>query len=131
MSIINHPKVIDLLTMTQITIERTQRLEKATWYTEDVWISEDCIFNDDRPSNKLAAFTITENFDYDDNAKYRVNARRQQYTADNKLIYIYPKIATFNTIDECKSFIIEYANEAVSIAIFNDQHLNALEASYR
>ena len=59
---------------------------------------------------------------------YRVNARRQQYTADNVLIYHFPYICQFNTIEECKEFIFNYINDSVSQAIFNDQHRNALEA---
>tara|TARA_B100001113_G_C20945261_1_gene550647 strand:+ start:304 stop:642 length:339 start_codon:yes stop_codon:yes gene_type:complete len=93
-------------------------------YREEVYIQYDCIYND--AGIKVPAFEITENLA--EGGKYRVNARRQQYTVDNQLLYIFPYITSFNTIDECKQFIFEYINQSVSQAIFDDQHRNALEA---
>lgn len=94
-------------------------------FCEEVFIQYDCIYND--ADRKVPAFQITENMA--EGAKYRVNARRQQYTVDHQLLYLFPQITTFDTIDECKQFIFEYINESVSQAIFDDQHRNALEAS--
>jgi len=94
-------------------------------FCEEVFIQFDCIYND--AGYKVPAFQITENLA--EGEKYRVNARRQQYTADHKLLYLFPQIVLRNTIEECKEFILQYINESVSQAIFNDQHRNALEAS--
>ena len=101
------------------------KVSDSILFCEEVFIQFDCIYNDD--NFKVPAFQITENMA--EGAKYRVNARRQQYTVDNQLLYIFPQITTFDTIDECKQFIFEYINESVSQAIFDDQHRNALEAS--
>jgi len=106
-----------------IDIDHT-KIANSILFCEEVFIQYDCIYND--AGNKVPAFQITENMA--EGAKYRVNARRQQYTADNTLLYIFPQITTFDTIDECKQFIFEYINESVSQAIFDDQHKNALEA---
>lgn len=107
-----------------IDIDYTTVSGTSILYSEDVFIQFDCIYND--AGIKVPAFQITENSS--DGAKYRVNARRQQYTVDNQLLYIFPQITTFDTIDECKQFIFEYINDSVSQAIFDDQHRNALEA---
>ena len=107
-----------------IDIDST-KVSDSILYCEEVFIQYDCIYNN--ADQKVPAFQIAENMDQ--GGKYRVNARRQQYTADNVLIYIFPYIASFETIDECKQFIFEYINESVSQAIFDDQHRNALEAS--
>ena len=100
------------------------KIADSILFCEDVFIQYDCIYND--AGQKVPAFQITENMA--EGEKYRVNARRQQYTADNVLIYHFPYICSFNTIEECKQFIFEYINDSVSQAIFNDQHRNALEA---
>ena len=100
------------------------KVSDSILFCEEVFIQYDCIYNE--AGNKVPAFQITENMS--EGAKYRVNARRQQYTVDNVLLYIFPQITTFDTIDECKQFIFEYINESVSQAIFDDQHRNALEA---
>ena len=106
-----------------IDIDST-KIANSILFCEEVFVTYDCIYND--AGQKVPAFQITENMA--EGGKYRVNARRQQYTADHTLIYIFPYIASFDTIDECKQFIFEYVNESVSQAIFNDQHRNALEA---
>ena len=111
--------MIETLDIDYTTVSGTSIL-----YSEDVFIQFDCIYND--AGTKVPAFQITENMA--DGANYRVNARRQQYTVDNQLLYIFPQISTFETIDECKQFIFEYINDSVSQAIFDDQHRNALEA---
>ena len=101
------------------------KVSDSILFCEEVFIQFDCIYNED--NFKVPAFQITENMA--EGAKYRVNARRQQYTVDNQLLYIFPQISTFETIDECKQFIFEYINDSVSQAIFDDQHRNALEAT--
>ena len=106
-----------------IDIDST-KIADSILFCEEVFIQYDCIYND--AGNKVPAFQITENMA--EGNKYRVNARRQQYTADHKLIYHFPQITTFDSIEECKEFIFEYINDSVSQAIFNDQHRNALEA---
>lgn len=106
-----------------IDIDYTKHADSVL-FCEEVFIQYDCIYND--AGNKVPAFQITENMA--EGNKYRVNARRQQYTADHRLIYIFPQITTFDSIEECKEFIFEYINDSVSQAIFNDQHRNALEA---
>lgn len=106
-----------------IDIDHT-KIQDSILFCEEVYIQYDCIYND--ADQNIPAFQITENMA--EGGKYRVNARRQQYTADHTLIYIFPYISSFDTIDECKQFIFEYINESVSQAIFNDQHTNALRA---
>ena len=91
-----------------IDIDYTTVSGTSVLYSEDVFIQ------------------ITENMA--EGAKYRVNARRQQYTADHKLLYIFPHIILRDTIEECKEFIFNYINDPVSQAIFDVQHRNALEA---
>lgn len=109
--------------MTQtIDIDYTKRLGSIT-YCEDIWIEQDSIWVGER---RLAAFTITEDYS-NDPGKYRVNCRRQMTLADGALSYIYPRIAGFDSIAECKEFIFDYINTAPSQAIFNDQHRKALE----
>ena len=100
------------------------KIADSILFCEDVFIQYDCIYNN--AGHKVPAFQITENMA--EGEKYRVNARRQQYTADNVLIYHFPYICQFNTIEECKEFIFNYINDSVSQAIFNDHPRNALEA---
>jgi len=108
-----------------IDIDYTKVSGTSILYSEDVFIQYDCIYND--AGKKVPAFQITENMA--EGAKYRVNARRQQYTADHRLLYIFPHIILRDAIEECKEFIFNYINDPVSQAIFDDQHRNALEAS--
>ncbi len=105
-----------------IDIDYTNRLDSSA-YCEDIWIEEDSIWVGER---RLAAFTITEDYSNDE-GKYRVNCRRQMTLADGALSYIYPRIAGFDSVAECKEFIFDYINTAPSSAIFDDQHRKALE----
>ena len=109
-----------------IDIDYTKRLNCSS-YVEDIWITEDSIWQGEK---RLAAFTITEDCDHITNTKYRVNARRQLQLVDGTLTYIYPQIASFNTVCECKEFIFDYINEPVSQAIFDDHHRKALNQLY-
>jgi len=106
-----------------ISIDYTKRLDTVA-YCEDIWIEEDSIWVGE---NRLAAFTITADYS-DDEGNYRVNARRRQDLVDGNSVWIYPRIAGFDTVAECKDFIVEYINTAPCVAIFNDQHVNALDA---
>ena len=101
------------------------KVSDSILFCEEVFIQYDCIYNED--NFKVPAFQITENMA--EGAKYRVNARRQQYTVDHQLLYLFPQIILKDTIEECKEFIFNYINDPVSQAIFDDQHRNALEAS--
>ena len=108
--------------MQHIDIDYTKRLDSSA-YCEDIWIEEDSIWVGEK---RLAAFTITEDYSNDE-GKYRVNCRRQMTLADGALSYIYPRIAGFDSVAECKEFIVDYINDPVSQAIFNDQHRKCLE----
>jgi len=109
--------------MTQIIdIDYTKRLDSHT-YCEDIWIEQDSIWMGEK---RLAAFTITADYSSDD-GDYRVNARRSITLADGTITYIYPRIAGFDSVAECKEFIFDYINTAPSQAIFNEQHRAALE----
>ena len=101
------------------------KVSDSILFCEEVFIQFDCIYNED--NFKVPAFQITENMG--EGAKYRVNARRQQYTVDHQLLYIFPQIILRDTIEDCKEFIFNYINDPVSQAIFDDQHRNALEAT--
>ena len=101
------------------------KVSDSILFCEEVFIQFDCIYNED--NFKVPAFQITENMA--EGAKYRVNARRQQYTVDHQLLYIFPQIILRDTIEDCKEFIFNYINDPVSQAIFDDQHRNALEAT--
>jgi hypothetical protein len=105
-----------------IDIDYTKRLDSSA-YCEDIWIQEDSIWVGEK---RLAAFTITEDYSNDE-GKFRVNCRRQMTLADGALSYIYPRIAGFDSVAECKEFIFDYINTAPSKAIFDDQHRKALE----
>lgn len=105
-----------------IDIDYTKRLDSSA-YCEDIWIQEDSIWVGEK---RLAAFTITEDYSSDE-GKFRVNCRRQMTLADGALSYIYPRIAGFDSVAECKEFIFDYINTAPSKAIFDDQHRKALE----
>ena len=72
-----------------IDIDYTKHADSIL-FCEEVFIQYDCIYND--AGNKVPAFQITENMA--EGNKYRVNARRQQYTADHRLIYLFPQITT-------------------------------------
>ena len=108
--------------MQTIDIDYTKRLDSSA-YCEDIWIQEDSIWVGEK---RLAAFTITEDYSNDE-GKFRVNCRRQMTLADGALSYIYPRIAGFDSVAECKEFIFDYINTAPSKAIFDDQHRKALE----
>jgi hypothetical protein len=115
-----YPLFAELTTMimqTPIDIDYTKRLDSST-YCEDIWIEEDSIWIGEK---RLAAFTITADYS-EDEGNYRVNARRSITLADDSVTYIYPRIAGFDTVAECKDFIREYINTAPSAAIFADQH---------
>jgi len=108
--------------MTHIDIDYTKRLDSVT-YCEDIWVEEDSIWVGE---TRLAAFSITADYS-EDEGNYRVNARRSQVLADGSVTYIYPRIAGFDTVAECKDFIREYINTAPSAAIFAEQHRNAFD----
>jgi len=107
----------------QIGIDYTNVLN-TIHFVEDIFIEEDSIWLGEK---RLAAFTLLREYS-DDPGKYRVNARREVKLADGTLNYIYPRIAGFDTIEECKEFIVEYINTAPCAAIFAEQHRNAFEA---
>ena len=107
----------------QLNIDYTKTLN-TIHYVEDIFIEEDSIWLGEK---RLAAFTLQREYS-DDPGKYRVNARREVKLADGTLNYIYPRIAGFDTIEECKEFIVDYINTAPCAAIFAEQHRNAFES---
>jgi len=106
-----------------ISIDYTKRLDTVA-YCEDIWVEEDSIWVGE---NRLAAFTITADYS-EDEGNYRVNARRSQVLADGSIAWVYPRIAGFDTVAECKDFIVEYINTAPCVAIFAEQHRDAFES---
>ena len=78
-------------------------------YCEDIWITEDSVWHNDR---RLAAFTITEDFDGEhignpNPPKYRVNQRNEIKEG----VFIYDRIFGADTVWECKQLIEEYVND--------------------
>lgn len=78
-------------------------------YCEDIWITEDSVWHNDR---RLAAFTITEDFDGEhignpNPPKYRVNQRNEI----SEGVFIYDRIFGADTVCECKQMIEEYVND--------------------
>ena len=108
--ILNTSAILPLTNM--LVIEKTQRHNNFIHYTEDVWVTDDCVMMNNK---QLAAFTITEDLsgphvgDYNAR-KYRVNQRVELHQG----VYIYEKIFGADTVCECKELIEQYINEPVT-----------------
>jgi len=95
-----------------LTIESSKRHNNFIHYVEDIWVTEDSVWQGDK---RLAAFTITEDLDGEhignpNPAKYRINQRKELPSG----VYIYEKIFGADTVAEAKELIEEYINEDVT-----------------
>ena len=98
-----------------IYIESSQRHNKFIHYVEDIFITEDSVWHKNK---RLAAFTITEDFDGEhignpNPPKYRIN-QRVEITHG---VFIYEKIFGADTVCECKELIEQYINETPTLRL--------------